>query len=63
MSEDKKDDNSKDVPAWQEAHNQACRRGEQFYIDPATGQRVFTVLKHIERGFCCHSGCRHCPYK
>lgn len=24
---------------------------------------VFTALFHINRGECCGSGCRHCPYK
>ncbi len=23
---------------------------------------VFTPEYHIERGYCCGSGCRHCPY-
>jgi 2-iminoacetate synthase ThiH len=23
---------------------------------------VFTALSHIQRGSCCASGCRHCPY-
>ena len=27
------------------------------------GERVvFTALFHLERGQCCGSGCRHCPY-
>ena len=27
------------------------------------GERVvFTALFHIQRGSCCGSGCRHCPY-
>jgi hypothetical protein len=26
------------------------------------GRLVFTELYHLERGFCCGSGCRHCPY-
>ena len=31
-----------------------------YYID---GERiVFTERFHIERGQCCGSGCRHCPY-
>jgi len=24
--------------------------------------RVFTECYHISRGYCCRSGCRHCPY-
>jgi hypothetical protein len=23
---------------------------------------VFTSLYHLKRGYCCGSGCRHCPY-
>jgi hypothetical protein len=23
---------------------------------------VFTEAYHLKRGFCCQSGCRHCPY-
>jgi hypothetical protein len=24
---------------------------------------VFTAAYHLKRGYCCGSGCRHCPYK
>ncbi len=35
------------------------REGE-FYFD---GQwMVFTEAYHLRRGYCCKSGCRHCPY-
>jgi len=23
---------------------------------------VFTAQYHLKRGYCCGSGCRHCPY-
>jgi len=23
---------------------------------------VFTAEYHLKRGYCCQSGCRHCPY-
>jgi hypothetical protein len=23
---------------------------------------VFTEAYHLKRGYCCESGCRHCPY-
>jgi len=26
------------------------------------GYRVFTTQYHLKRGYCCESGCRHCPY-
>jgi prepilin-type N-terminal cleavage/methylation domain-containing protein/prepilin-type processing-associated H-X9-DG protein len=31
-----------------------------FYFD--TGLMVFTAAYHRRRGYCCGSGCRHCPY-
>jgi ATP-binding cassette subfamily B (MDR/TAP) protein 1 len=43
-------------------HQQACNQGERTYIDPATGYAVFTRVAHEQRGACCGSGCRHCPY-
>lgn len=27
------------------------------------GKKVMTRKYHEARGYCCHSGCRHCPYK
>ncbi len=36
--------------------------GEDFYYNE-DGYIVFTVQYHIERGFCCGNGCKHCPYK
>jgi hypothetical protein len=26
------------------------------------GLLVYTAAFHLERGFCCGSGCRHCPF-
>ncbi len=26
------------------------------------GLLVFTKAYHLKRGYCCKSGCRHCPY-
>ena len=34
---------------------------EDFYLDPG-GQTVFTAAYHLKRGYCCNSGCRHCPF-
>mmetsp|Transcript_27624 Transcript_27624/g.76032 ORF Transcript_27624/g.76032 Transcript_27624/m.76032 type:complete len:703 (-) Transcript_27624:957-3065(-) len=45
-----------------ERHKDACERGEDFYDDPETGYKVFTEVAHKKRGYCCGSGCRHCPY-
>jgi hypothetical protein len=35
--------------------------GEDYYLEG--GLMVFTALYHLKRGYCCESGCRHCPYK
>jgi hypothetical protein len=35
---------------------------EDFYHTPE-GFIVFTEKYHLKRGYCCNSGCRHCPYK
>lgn len=39
------------------------KEGEHYYIDKRTGLLVFTEKYHLERGYCCNSGCRHCPYR
>lgn len=44
------------------AHAEALSCGEAGYLDPATGLLVFTAAYLAERGRCCDSGCRHCPY-
>jgi hypothetical protein len=49
-------------PAITEAHQRAVEAGETMYRDPTTGLWVMTALTLVERGFCCESGCRHCPY-
>jgi hypothetical protein len=32
-----------------------------FYLE--NGLVVFTAAYHMQRGACCGSGCRHCPYE
>lgn len=44
------------------AHSRALEAGEDGYLDPATGWWSFTAAYLWERGSCCDSGCRHCPY-
>ena len=34
--------------------------GEDYYYEGAL--MVFTARYHLRRGYCCESGCRHCPY-
>ena len=32
-----------------------------YYLSPE-GYRIFTAQYLLKRGYCCESGCRHCPY-
>ncbi len=34
---------------------------DDFYLS-ADGYIVFTEEYHKKRGYCCKSGCKHCPY-
>lgn len=34
---------------------------DDFYME--NGYMVFTAKYHLKRGYCCQSGCRHCPYE
>jgi iron complex transport system substrate-binding protein len=43
-------------------HQKACQDGKMTYKDPETWYQVFTELGHKKRGYCCGSGCRHCPF-
>jgi hypothetical protein len=43
-------------------HAAAVAAGDSTYADPATGLIVFTAAFLAERGYCCESGCRHCPF-
>jgi hypothetical protein len=44
------------------AHDDALRSGADTYLDPRSGLLVLTAGYLAARGFCCDSGCRHCPY-
>ena len=33
---------------------------DDFYLDGP--YLVFTAGYHLKRGYCCNSGCRHCPF-
>ena len=33
---------------------------EDYYMEGP--YMVFTAAFHLKRGYCCGSGCRHCPY-
>ncbi len=43
------------------SQNTPALAAEDFYLDD-TGLFVFTEKYHLKRGYCCQSGCRHCPY-
>ena len=40
----------------------ALNVNEHYYLD-LNGLLVFTEKYHLERGYCCNNGCRHCPYR
>lgn len=35
---------------------------DDFYLS-AEGYIIFTEKYHLKRGYCCQSGCKHCPWK
>jgi len=35
--------------------------GEDFYYNEQ-GYTVLTEKYHLERGYCCGNGCKHCPF-
>lgn len=41
--------------------NPEIKEQEDFYYNEQ-GYKVFTERFHLKRGYCCKSGCRHCPY-
>jgi hypothetical protein len=41
--------------------NQQLVEGSDFYYNE-DGYIVLTEKYHLEKGFCCGNGCRHCPY-
>lgn len=53
---------SSDPPDIEDLHRVALSQGSKAYEDPTSGFSVFTELFHLQRGKCCGSKCRHCPY-
>jgi hypothetical protein len=43
-----------------EAANQGRHNPDAYFEN---GLLVYTAAYHLKRGFCCGSGCRHCPYE
>jgi Family of unknown function (DUF5522) len=48
------------TPSPHPASPSPLKEGEDFYREGAFV--VFTARYHLRRGYCCESGCRHCPY-
>lgn len=44
-------------------HRTAVDALSPAYLDPTSGLAVFTAKFLADRGYCCDSGCRHCPYE
>lgn len=43
-------------------YNKPIEPEEGDYYVNEQGYRVFTEKYHLRRGYCCKSGCKHCPY-
>lgn len=43
-------------------HEAALARGSTRYRDPESGLWAMTAGHLWERGYCCYSDCRHCPW-
>lgn len=50
---------SQDPPREPESKVLPLTREDYYYEGDAI---VFTAAFHLKRGYCCGSGCRHCPY-
>lgn len=53
--------NSKIVQLEKKLQENTMKLNEDYYINE-DGYVVFTEEYHLKRGYCCESGCRHCPY-
>ncbi|WP_224996659.1 DUF5522 domain-containing protein [Cesiribacter sp. SM1] len=43
------------------ADPQPLQSGDYYFN--SQGLMVFTKQYHLRRGYCCGSGCRHCPWR
>ncbi|MFN7325020.1 MAG: DUF5522 domain-containing protein [Chitinophagales bacterium] len=55
------EENGKKRPNKQVEQSSPLIPGEDFYVE--NGRYVFTEHYHLKRGYCCSSGCRHCPFR
>jgi hypothetical protein len=44
------------------AHERSIELDTYGYKDPVSGLLVFSAKYLWDRGYCCETGCRHCPY-
>ncbi|WP_071790289.1 DUF5522 domain-containing protein [Sediminibacterium sp. C3] len=42
--------------------SQQLIEGKDFYYDDK-GYMVLTEAYHLQKGYCCGYGCRHCPFE
>ncbi len=56
MTEEKDNDEGPEAPS-----PESFIENIDYYTD-AEGLMVLTAKYLLRRGFCCHQGCRHCPY-
>ncbi|HCN36374.1 MAG TPA: hypothetical protein DIS94_01500 [Bacteroidetes bacterium] len=54
------DENKNENEKMNENYDETLKVGEDYYYE--NGFIVFTEDYHLKRGYCCKSGCRHCPY-
>ncbi|MBK8341316.1 MAG: hypothetical protein IPK99_15625 [Flavobacteriales bacterium] len=49
-------------PKKSEASTERLERDPCDFYHTEAGYLVFTEQYHLKRGYCCQSGCRHCPF-
>ncbi|MSO40020.1 MAG: hypothetical protein EXQ66_06335 [Ilumatobacteraceae bacterium] len=55
--------NNPDFLVISQLHDEAVSQNRPCYRDPTSGYSVFTAVFLNDRGYCCESGCRHCPFE
>lgn len=59
IDKDKAEDSSTQIRD-EESSDTKLKEGIDYYVED--GLFVFTSAFLLKRGYCCESGCRHCPY-
>lgn len=60
MDSDQSDKTNKPKASGNAQSRGPLKEGVDFYWEE--GLMVLTDVYHRRRGYCCESGCRHCPY-